>query len=165
MAAILVCNILKIDKNIIISALKEFKAIEHRIEFVRKICNISFYNDSKSTNCTSTIIALNSFDKDVVLILGGLDRNIGFDELKPFMDKVICVVSYGETKYKIKDFCDSINKECIVVETLNEAVLKSYNYNKDEKTVLLSPACASWDQFKDFEERGTLFKECVNKLD
>ena len=165
MAALLVCEQLKIDSSLIKETLKEFGGVEHRMEFVRNINGIEFYNDSKSTNNVATITALNSFKKDTILILGGVDRGISFDELKEHMNHVISVYCYGETKEKIKEFCESINIKCFVEETLDDAVINAYNYSKDEKIILFSPACASWDQFKNFEIRGVHFKKVVNNIE
>ena len=164
MAALLVCEQLKIDSTIIKEALKEFGGVEHRMEFVRNINGIDFYNDSKSTNNIATITALNSFSKDTILILGGVDRGIPFDDLKEHMGNVLCVYCYGETKDKIKDFCLNNDIECFTEENLDDVVGKAFTYSEDEKIILFSPACASWDQYKNFEVRGEHFKEIVNNL-
>ncbi len=164
MATILVCKLFNIENNIIIEYLKEFKGVEHRIEFVRELNNRKFYNDSKATNNKSTIIALNSFKEPTILLMGGLDRNIPFDELAPYLNNVKTIICFGETKNKIKDFANKQNKDCIVLETLEEATYKAYEISSENDVILLSPACASWDQFPDFETRGNLFKEIVNSL-
>ena len=96
--------------------------------------------------------------------MGGLDRKHSFEDLSDDLDNVKLVVCYGETKNRIKEFCDKYNKDCIVVDNLVDAVKVSYQNAKEGYTVLLSPACASWDQFENFEIRGNLFKEEVNKL-
>ena len=144
--------------------LVSFNGVEHRVEYVRTLNGIDFYNDSKATNVKSTEIALNAFKNPTILIMGGLDRKHSFDDLKDDLGNVELVVCYGETKERIKTFMDECNKKCIVVNNLVEAVKISYENAKEGYTILLSPACASWDQFEDFEKRGTLFKEEVNKL-
>lgn len=164
MAAILVCKHLKISNEIIRKVLMNFNGVEHRIEFVKKINDIRFYNDSKSTNIVATITALKSFSTPIILLLGGLDRQHSFDELKDYMNNVKLVIAYGETKDRINDFCKRINKECTVFEDLKQATEFAYNNSLSGDTILLSPACASWDQYKNFEERGNKFKEYINNL-
>lgn len=164
MAAISVAKILNIDTESIVKVLKSFKGVEHRIEFVRELNGRKFYNDSKSTNVVATQTALSSFDKPTILLLGGLDRGHSFDELQEYMKHVKLVVCYGETKNRIKVFCDSINIKCTVMNTLEESTKEAYKESDEGDIILLSPACASWDQYKDFEERGREFKDIVNKL-
>lgn len=164
MCAIMIAKHFNVSNDIIINTLKEFSGVEHRIEYTRTINGIEFYNDSKATNVTSTQIALNAFKKPTILILGGLDRGHSFEGLKEYMNNVKLVVSLGQTNKRIKDFCDTINKECHVHETLKEAILDAYENAVSGDVVLLSPACASWDQYKCFEDRGTEFKNIVKEL-
>lgn len=164
MCAIMATKQYGISNEVIVKVLKEFGGVEHRIELVERINNRVFYNDSKSTNVTSTKVALASFKTPVILLLGGLDRNLPFDELEPSLTYTKTIICYGQTKEKIKEFADKINKECIVTETLEEATKLAYKISKENDTILLSPSCASWDQFKDFEERGRMFKEYVKGL-
>jgi UDP-N-acetylmuramoylalanine--D-glutamate ligase len=165
MAAIAVVKELGVENDVIISVLKTFAGVEHRIEHVKTINNIDFYNDSKSTNITSTQIALSSFTRSTVLLLGGLDRGHSFDELKDYLLNVKLIVAYGEAKMRIEDFAKKCGIPCKVANTLNEATEISYNSSSEGYVILLSPACAAWDQFKDFEVRGNLFKEYVNNLE
>lgn len=164
MCAIACAKKFNINNEVIKTVLHDFSGVEHRMEYVRRLNGREFYNDSKSTNNQSTIIALSSFKKPVILILGGLDRGQSFDELKDSMSHVKHVVCYGETKEKIKDFCDKYNIDCVVLDDLESAVKVSYNLSEEENIILFSPACASWDQFKTFEERGRLYKKCVEEL-
>ena len=164
MASILTVKQFNVSDDDIISVLKEFKGVEHRIEYVKEIDGIKIYNDSKSTNVKATQIALSSFIEPTILLLGGLDRGHSFEELTEYMGNVKLVISYGQTKNRIKEYCDKINKECIVVDTLKDAVLVASNNATKGNVILLSPACASWDQFKDFEERGKTFKEYINNI-
>lgn len=164
MCALMVAHLFDVSKEVIHEVLENFGGVEHRIEFVKKLHGREFYNDSKATNNQSTIIALRSFENPVLLILGGLDRGQTFDELTPYMDHVHHVLCYGETKQKIKDYCDSINKDVVVLDCLEEAVHAAYNLSEDGNTILFSPACASWDQYKTFEERGNEFKQVVETL-
>ena len=110
----------------------------------------------------ATTIALSAFHEPINLILGGLDRGQDFLELKDYMQNVKNVLCYGETKDKIKNFCDKINISCLVFNNLKETVEKAKQISLSGDIVLLSPACASWDQYKCFEDRGLEFKNLVN---
>lgn len=144
--------------------LKEFGGVEHRLEYVKTVNGREFYNDSKATNVKSTQIALNAFNKPTILLLGGLDRGHSFDGLLPYMKNTKVVICYGETKHRIKDFCEQNNYECYVTDNLTEATKKAYELSEENDVILLSPACASWDQYKKFEDRGDEFKQIVNSL-
>lgn len=164
MAMIIAVKEFNVENEIINNYLKTFKGVEHRIEYVKTINGVDYYNDSKSTNNEATITALNTFTNPTILIMGGLDRNIPFDELSPHIKNIKTIVCYGETKDKIKEFADKLKLNCIVLDNLEEATKKAYEISETGDTVLLSPACASWDQFNTFEERGELFKKIVNEL-
>ena len=164
MAAILVAKEFNVSDNVIREVLNNFAGVSHRIEFVTKVNGREFYNDSKATNVDSTITALKSFDNDIVLILGGLDRGHSFEPLIPYLKNVKHIVCYGETKNRINDFAIKNNIDVTVTENLDEAVHAAYNISLEGDTILLSPACASWDQYKNFEERGDEFKKIVSEL-
>jgi len=164
MASIITAKKYGVSNEMICKVLTTFKGVEHRIEYVTTLNDIAFYNDSKSTNTVATITALKSFTSPVILILGGLERNHDFNELIPFMKDVKEIICYGECKNRIADFCNKNNVKVNVLETLEEAVMLAYKNASMYDTILLSPASASWDQFKDFEERGNHFKEIIEKL-
>lgn len=164
MCAILATKHYGITNDTIRAVLSRFAGVEHRLEFVANIKGREFYNDSKATNVKSTEIALGSFDKAVILLLGGLDRGHSFTDLADDMRYVKHVVCYGETKYRIKEFCDSIRKDVTVVDTLEEATKVAYRLSEEGEVILLSPACASWDQYDSFEVRGKEFKRIVESL-
>ena len=164
MCALLVAKEFNVSNEVIRKVLTTFNGVEHRIEFVKNVNGIDFYNDSKATNVKSTQIALNTFKNPTILILGGLDRGHSFEGLKDYLGNTKAIVCYGETKGRIKDFADGIGIDCYVVNDIVEATKKSYELASSGDTVLLSPACASWDQFKCFEDRGNLFKKVVNEL-
>lgn len=164
MGALLAVKEFGVSNDVIRDVLTTFNGVEHRIEFVKNVNGVEFYNDSKATNVKSTQIALNTFKNPTILILGGLDRNHPFDGLKDYLVNTKAIVCYGETKNRIKEFSDSVGIDCYVVDNVVEATRKSYELSSSGDTVLLSPACASWDQFKCFEDRGNLFKETVNNL-
>lgn len=163
MCAILATKVYGVSDEIIKEVVSNFAGVEHRLEYVGNINGRIVYNDSKSTNTESTKIALSSFNSPIILLMGGTDRGHSFDELKDYMKNTKLVVSYGETKNRIKDFCDKINIPCIVLDDLVTATNTAYNNSKEGDIILLSPACASWDQFPDFEVRGKLFKDTILK--
>lgn len=160
MAAIIVAKHYGVEDEIINKVVKEFKGVEHRLEFVREVDGKKYYNDSKATNLVSTQIALKSFDKDTLLILGGYERGQNFKELIPYLDNVKVILAIGETKERIKEELSDYN--VIIFDTLKEAMKDIKDY--DVEIVLLSPAAASWDQYKKFEDRGEEFKNIVNNL-
>lgn len=164
MCAIAAAKEFQVSNEAIKSVLNDFSGVEHRMEYVRRLEGREFYNDSKSTNNQSTIIALSSFQKPVILILGGLDRGQSFDELKDSMTYVKHVVCYGQTKEKINEFCLKNQIDCVVLDDLESAVKVAYNLSEEESVILFSPACASQDQFQSFEERGKLYKQYVENL-
>ena len=164
MAAIMVVKELGVKNESIIKVLKTFRGVEHRIEFVRELNGIKFYNDSKATNIKATQIALSSFKTPVIILLGGLDRGHDFFELKDYMKYVKHVVALGECRNRVEEFAKELGIPCTNVETMKEAVPSAIKVVEKGDTILLSPASASWDQYKKFEDRGDEFKELVNKL-
>ena len=153
MVAIAIAKRFGVSNESIQEFLKDFGGVEHRIEYVRTLNGRSFYNDSKATNNQSTIIALDSFKDPTLLLMGGLDRNLPFDEIAPHLVNVKAILCFGETKEKIKDFAEQNKKQVFVFETMKEAILKAYALSSSGDVILLSPACASWDQYPDFEKR------------
>lgn len=164
MAAILVCKLFNVSNSVIKEVLNNFAGVEHRLEFVAKVNGRQFYNDSKATNTNSTITALKSFEGNVILLLGGLDRGHSFEPLKPYLTHVKHIVCFGQTKDRIKDFCLKNNIDVTVVDNIEQACKAAYNISALGDTILLSPACASWDQYEHFEQRGDDFKKAVSKL-
>ena len=160
MAAIIVAKHYGVEDEIINKVVKKFKGVEHRLEFVKELDGKKYYNDSKATNLVSTQIALKSFDKDILLILGGYERGQDFKELIPYLDNVKVILAIGENRERVKKELSNYN--VIVKETLKEAMKNIKDYDVD--IVLLSPASASWDQYKKFEDRGEEFKNIVNSL-
>lgn len=164
MAAISVVKLFDVPNKDIIKVLETFGGVEHRIEYVKTVKGVAYYNDAKATNCESTKTALNSFNEPILLILGGLDRGHSFDELTEAMSNVKKVACYGETKMRIKDYCDKINKPCEVFDNLEQATNYLIKMAQKGDVVLLSPACASWDQYEKFEDRGDEFKRIINSI-
>ena len=139
------------------AGIQEFKGVEHRIEYVETIDGVRYYNDSKGTNVDATVTALKAFDQPVILIAGGYDKKTGFEGLRPYLSQVKLMIVYGETKLQLKKLMPS----SIVCDTLFDAVEIAVSKAERQDVVLFSPVCASWDQFKNFEERGDLFKQYV----
>ena len=165
MAAGIATRIVDIRKEIIRESLADFKNVEHRLEFVSSVHGIEFVNDSKATNVNSTWYALESFNKPVILILGGVDKGNDYSTLKDLIsEKVKAIICLGKDNKKIiKTFKDVVPQ---IVETLSadEAVHAAYNIGKKGDVVLLSPACASFDLFENYEDRGRQFKRAVKNL-
>lgn len=164
MATLWVAKHFGVENEEIKAFLKEFPGVEHRIEFVRELHGRKFYNDSKATNNEATRIALDSFQEETLLLMGGLDRGIPFDELSSHLSSVKKIYCYGQTKEKIKEFALLNHKEVETFLSLEDATRRAYEESLDGDIILLSPACASWDQFKDFEVRGDTFKKIVWSL-
>jgi UDP-N-acetylmuramoylalanine--D-glutamate ligase len=137
--------------------LAHFPGVEHRIEFVAEIGGVRYYNDSKGTNVDSTIQALKAFDCPVHLLVGGYDKKTGFDGLKPYLGHVKKMYAYGDTKTQFVP----LMKEVALFDTMHDALEAAHQAAQPGEVVLLSPACASWDQFPNFEERGRQFKQQV----
>lgn len=152
------------DKERIIEVMKSFTGVKHRLQYVKNWKGRSFFNNSKATNVTATVNALEAFQQPVVLLAGGLDRGLSFDALEDSLKNVTAVYTYGETADKLKKTAEAAGVPYVMeVETLDEAVNKAVTNSKEGEIILLSPACASWDQFKTFEERGDEFIKSVEK--
>ena len=166
LAAVAIAKLAGATNEGIQKAVQNFHGVKHRTQFVKEVNKRRFYNDSKATNIIATQTALSSFtNQSVVLIAGGLDRGNGFDELVPDLKAVSGIVLYGETKEKLQDAAKVAGVPVIeVVNTLEEATKKAYAISKEDDIILLSPACASWDQFKSFEIRGDEFIQVVENL-
>ncbi|MDR2709200.1 MAG: UDP-N-acetylmuramoyl-L-alanine--D-glutamate ligase [Elusimicrobiota bacterium] len=149
-------------KENIEKTISKYKGMAHRIEFVKNINGVSFYNDSKATNVSAASVALESFDKNIWLIMGGQDKKFPYASLADLVKKKVKgILLIGEAAPLIKKDLEHTTTfyEC---NTLQKAVELSFKLAKSGDIVLLSPACASWDQFKNFEQRGALFKKIVN---
>lgn len=151
-----------ISNDIIIDAVSAFKGVEHRIEFVREIGGVKYYNDSKGTNTDATITALKAFDRGVILLVGGFEKGLPMDEMKKHLGCVKKVIGFGACGARLVN--DLVGENGIVVTTLDEAVAEANKIAESGDTVLLSPTTSSFDQYTCFEERGDHFKKIVNAL-
>ena len=166
MTAVAIAIQLGVPLSVIREACKEFKAVEHRIEFVRERFGVTYYNDSKGTNPDAAIQAIRAMPGPTILIARGYDKHSEYDErIESFVGKVRHLVLIGQTRDKIAECAKRHGiTDIMYAEDMQEAVQVCASYANSGDYVLLSPACASWGMFKNFEERGRIFKECVNAL-
>lgn len=160
-----------VDTDIAVQAIKEFKPVEHRIEFVKEINGVKWYNDSASSSPTRTISGINAFKENIILIAGGYDKNLEYEPLaKPVVDKVSTLILIGQTAEKIYDVVknesEKENKKINIYmcDTLEQTIEIAKKSAKKGDVVLFSPASASFDMFKNFADRGHKFKDLVNKI-
>ncbi|MCR5429856.1 MAG: UDP-N-acetylmuramoyl-L-alanine--D-glutamate ligase [Eubacterium sp.] len=167
MAAVAIAINMEVPVEKIRESVKNFKAVPHRIEYVNTINDVIYYNDSKGTNTDASIKAIEAMSRPTVLIAGGYDKDSSFDEwADAFEGKVKCLVVLGQTADQISETVKAKGFENVIkVESLKEAVEKCYENAEPGDAVLLSPACASWGMFENYEQRGDMFKEFVNNLD
>ena len=160
-----------VDMDIAVDAIKEFKPVEHRIEFIRELDGVKWYNDSASSSPSRTLSGINAFKEDIILIAGGYDKNLDYTPLaKPIIEKVKSLILIGQTSGKIFDAVklelEKENKEIDIhmCESLEETIKLAKKVAKPGQVVLFSPASASFDMFKNFADRGNQFKELVKKI-
>ena len=166
MAAIAISINMDVPVDIIRETIRKFKAVPHRIEYVETINDVIYYNDSKGTNTDASIKAIEAMSRPTILIAGGYDKKVSFDDwAEAFGDKVKCLVLLGQTAEQI---ADTVKKHgftnIIFTESLKEAVDECAKNAKPGDAVLLSPACASWGMFDNYEQRGDMFKEYVRAM-
>lgn len=165
LAATAACILYGCEKSKIQQVLTTFSGVRHRTQFVREWNGRKFYNDSKATNCLATKAALNAFEQPIVLLAGGLERDHSFEDLRPAMKKVKAVVAFGQTAERFVEFAKSCGIESTsIAENVEDAVVKAADISSSGDIVLLSPACASWDQYESFEVRGEVYIEAVMNL-
>ncbi|WP_313383878.1 UDP-N-acetylmuramoyl-L-alanine--D-glutamate ligase [Chishuiella sp.] len=165
LAAAVAAKVINISNKSLKQSLSDFKSVEHRLEPVLTIRGIDFINDSKATNVNATYFALESMEKPVVWIVGGKDKGNDYNEILPFVkEKVKAIVCLGADNSKLIDFFNPYVNTIIDTNTMIDCVNKSYELATKGDIVLLSPACASFDLFKSYEDRGDQFKDAVRKL-
>lgn len=164
LAAIAIAMLMGATKAGIYQVLTTFSGVEHRLQYVANKNERLFYNDSKATNMLATEKALQSFTQPIILLAGGLDRGDDYEDLVPYLNNVKEMIVFGETAEKLKTV--AIKENIIVHQAIDvrEAVHIAYEDSKEGDVILLSPACASWDQYKTFEERGNMFIQAVHTL-
>ncbi len=164
LGAIMIAKEVGIDNESITSVLKTFTGVRHRLEFIDKVKGVDYYNDTEATNTKCTQIALSAFNKNIILILGGLERGQDFHDLDNFISPVKEIVGIGECRKRVKDYGDSIGIKTTIHEKLSDAMNYINDIVESGDTVLLSPASASWDQYKQCEDRGDEFRDIVKEL-
>lgn len=164
MDAILVSKLFNVSNDVIINVLKNFRGVEHRLEYVDEVNGVKYYNDTEATNIKCTQIALSSFHEPIILFLGGLERGQNFDDLKDYIKNVKIIIGIGECRERVREFANNNNIENYIFEHLKDGFKKSLEVSNKGDIVLLSPASASWDQYKECEERGAEFKKYVEEL-
>lgn len=160
----LVASMMALECNVNVCAIKQvlesFTGVEHRLEYVDTINQVAYYNDSKATNPPSTLMALDAFNQPIILLAGGYDKHTGFDELLLKKDKIKHLIVFGQTKDQLK----ALFKDATVVYDLESAIKHAFDIAIPHDIVCLSPACASYDQFDNFEHRGKEFKRLIHQL-
>ncbi|WP_064093796.1 UDP-N-acetylmuramoyl-L-alanine--D-glutamate ligase [Rossellomorea aquimaris] len=165
LCAIAASKIYGVSNENILSVLSTFAGVKHRTQYVREVNSRKFYNDSKATNILATKSALNAFEAPTILLAGGLDRGNDFDDLIPHMKNVKVLVTFGETAEKLRNTGKKAGIQTVItVDNVEKAVPVAYEHSEKGDVVLLSPACASWDQYRTFEERGDIFIKAVHML-
>lgn len=165
MAATTVATLLRIRKETIRQSLAGFSGVEHRLELVLKINNVQYINDSKATNVNATFYALDSMKNPTIWIVGGVDKGNNYSELLPLVnEKVKAIICLGIDNRKIIDAFGNIVETLVEASSMTEAVKMAYRLAEGNNSVLLSPACASFDLFENYEDRGRQFKEAVRNL-
>ena len=159
--AVMAAKQLNISNEDIQTAVGSFNGVEHRIEFVKEINGVKYYNDSKGTNTDATITAIKAFDDNIILLVGGYEKGLSMEEMKKYMKPVKQVIGYG---FAGKRIASDLVDNPIVVTALDEAVKEAHKLAKPGDIVLLSPTTSSFDQYKNYEERGRHFKKLVNEL-
>ncbi|MBL4952588.1 UDP-N-acetylmuramoyl-L-alanine--D-glutamate ligase [Neobacillus sp. YIM B02564] len=165
LCAVAAAKLSGVENSAISQVLKSFTGVKHRLQFVAERAGRKFYNDSKATNMIATINALTAFDTPVILLAGGLDRGNEFDDLIPYLQDVKVLITFGQTAPKLERVGKLAGiKKIERVDNVDKAVPVAFAYSEPGDVILLSPACASWDQYKTFEVRGDIFIEAVHKL-
>jgi UDP-N-acetylmuramoylalanine--D-glutamate ligase len=165
MAAGVAGMIFELRKEIVRESLENFENVEHRLEYVSKVNGVTFINDSKATNVNSTWYALESMKTPTVWIAGGQDKGNNYADLSDLVkSKVKAIVCLTKDSSKIRKAFAGVVSQIVDVQTADQAVRVSYDLSREGDTVLLSPACASFDLFENYEDRGRQFKAAVRKL-
>lgn len=164
MCAISIVKEFAISNEIIHKVISNFRGVEHRLEYVDTVLGREFYNDTEATNIKCTQIALSSFQEPTLVILGGLERGQKLEELTPYMKNVKAILAIGQCRERIKEYGESLGIKTFCYEFMKDGFSKLYDYSSPGDVILLSPATASWDQYKECEVRGAEFKQLVEEL-
>ena len=161
MVAIAACRAVGVSLESIHDTLAAFKGVEHRIEFVRELDGVRYYNDSKGTNTDAAVIAIKAFEKPVILLMGGFDKGLDLKEMSTYNSHIKKLVTFGAAGQRFKE--DMHHEDSYYEDTLKDAVNKAFEISEPGDIILLSPSTSSFDEFKGYEERGRIFKQYVNE--
>ncbi len=165
MASSTLTDLIKVRKESIRESLSDFENEEHRLEYVLRINGVTYINDSKAVNVNSAHYALDSVESSTVWIVGGLDKGNDYEQLLPLVnEKVKAIICLGDDHDKIIETFGNVVDMMIISSNVREAVKIGYKLTESGDTVLLSPACASYDMYENYEDRGKQFKEAVRQL-
>ena len=164
LGAVAVSKLYGCETAAIQKVLMRFVGVKHRLQYVATIKGVDYYNNSKATNVIATQTSLEAFKDSIILLAGGLDRQHDLSGLVPYFSKIKMLISFGQTNARFKQLADEHSLPCVMVNTLDEAMAEAVKIAQENDHVLLSPACASWDQYPNFETRGDHFIELVEKL-
>ena len=164
MAAIMAVKEYNVSNEIIKEVVSNFRGVEHRLEYVDTVTGVEYYNDTEATNIKCTQIALSSFKQPTIIFLGGLERGQDFNELKDYISNVKAIIAIGTCRERVREFAEKNNKDVYVYEHLVDGFDKAVEIAKPGDVVVLSPASASWDQYKECEVRGAEFKKKVSEI-
>ena len=164
MAAIMAVKEYDVSNEIIKKVVSNFRGVEHRLEYVDTVNGVEYYNDTEATNIKCTQIALSSFKQPTIIFLGGLERGQDFNELKDYISNVKAIIAIGTCRERVKEFAEANKKDVYVYEHLSDGFDKAVSIAQPGDVVVLSPASASWDQYKECEVRGAEFKKKVGEI-
>jgi len=164
LGAVAVCKLYGASNDAITTVLRRFSGVKHRLQFVKEVAGIKYYNNSKATNVIATQTALRAFAQPVILIAGGLDRDHDLAPLAEDFEHVKAIFTFGESKARFLDLAAKHGIQCDVFDVMEGAFAAAHTVAEAGDVVLLAPACASWDQYIDFEERGDAFITMVEEL-
>ncbi len=165
LGALMIAKEVGVSSDVIREVLTTFTGVAHRLEFIKEVAGVRYYNDTEATNTKCTQIALSSFQENVILILGGLDRGQNFHDLDAYLAPVKTIIGIGQCRERVRDYGEEVTISTQVFEHLEQAFAYLQQIVKPNDIVLLSPASASWDQYKQCEDRGEQFKNLVEEIE
>ena len=164
LGAIAVCKVYGASNEAIVTVLGRFTGVKHRMQFVNEVAGVKYYNNSKATNVIATQTALRAFEQPIILLAGGLDRDHDLEPLADDFKNIKAIFAFGQSKQRFMDLASKYNIHCETFDAMEETFEAAVKVAEAKDIVLLAPACASWDQYVDFEARGDAFIELVGKL-
>jgi len=164
LGAVAVCKIYGAKTKAIVTVLRRFSGVKHRLQFVKEVAGVKYYNNSKATNVIAAKTALRAFEQPTILIAGGLDRDHDLEPLSEDFTNIKAIFAFGQSKERFLELAKKHDIHCETFETMEESFATATQIATSGDVVLLAPACASWDQYVDFEERGDAFIKMVEEL-